>query len=82
MRCLYCRPERAASSDSFVVSPDSVDLFMSLILDAASLKTRATNHRDGTALDRVSHYKDLTLTFDWQQPTSDFRVSAAIKSVS
>lgn len=79
---LYCRPERAASSDSFVVSSDRVDLFMSLILYAASLKARATDHRDFTALDRVSHYKALTLIFDWQQPTSNFRVSAAMKSRS
>ncbi len=79
---LHCRPERAASSDSFVVSSDRVDLFMSLILCAASLKAHATNHRDCTALDRVSHYKAFTFIFDWQHPTSDFRVSAAMKSGS
>lgn len=65
---------------AFVVSSDRVDLFIPLILCAASLKAHATNHRDCTALDRVSHYKALTLIFDWQQPTSDFRVRAAMKS--
>lgn len=63
---LYCGPERAASSDSFVVYSDSVDLFMSLVLCQASLKAR----RDCTALDRVWAYRALTLIFDWQQTLS------------
>lgn len=78
---MHRRPVRAAA-DSFVVSSDKGDLFMSLILCAASLKAHATNHRGCTALDRVSHYKALTLIFDWQQPTFNFPVSIAMKSGS
>lgn len=72
-----CSGERAASSDSFVVYSDSVDLFMSRVLCVASLKAHATNHSDCTALDRVSDYKAITLIFDWQQP-----IPAAVKSDS
>lgn len=67
-------------SDSCGVSSDRVDLFTSLILCAATPKARPTNHGDCTALDRVSHYKALALIFDWQQPTSDFRVPGTMKS--
>ena len=59
---LYCK-SGMASADSFVVSPDRGDLFMPLMVCAASLKACATNHRDCTAFDRVSHYKALTLAY-------------------
>lgn len=78
---LYCRSE-LASVDSFVVSTDRRDLFMPLILYAASLKARATNHRDCTAFDRVSHCKAPIHSFEWQQPASHFPVSIAMKLVS
>lgn len=66
-----CWALRAASSDSFVVYSDSVNLFMSLILCVASLKSHSTNHTVCTALDRVSDYKAITLIFDWQQLSSN-----------
>lgn len=57
--CTVVGLKNTASSDSFVVASDRVNLFMSLIVCAAPLKAHATNHWDCTALDRVSHYKAL-----------------------